>query len=155
MSDLHPTISDKERDVGMAEDGDWHTWQVRRSWDGLIEPDFTPPMLPGDELLAVRTYWVAVNVRGLILMLPSIRRLDVRLDRFPLDPADNGTAWDHIDLREFQTGEEWFGSFAGKIEFHRSGTYSTSAGLGYRVPSGDGTLKINSRIVKLLRQRDE
>jgi len=150
MSATHPTITDKDREVGMAEDGLWHPWQVKR-FDGLIEPDFAPPMLPGDELLDFRTYFVNVSVSGLIVTEPD-SRIDVRLDRYPFDPDDNGTAWNYISLTKRVVSGSWHGTFGGKIEIWREGSYSTSMGLGYRVSGG--AIKIDSRVVKFLRLRD-
>lgn len=162
MSTLHPTISDKGRDVGMNEDGEWNVWQVKRvgtpGFDGLIEPNVKPPLAPGDDPMKMRTYYVSVAVSGSVIEEP-LTRIDVRLDRYPFDASDNGTAWSYIELTK-RVKDGWHGTFGGKIEIYPDGyisnetgrPYSWSVGLGYRVVGG--ALRIDSRIVKFLRLPD-
>lgn len=160
MSDIHPTISDKDREVGMDEDGQWHATQVKRTWsDNLIEPDFAPPLVATDDPTKKRIYIVSTTLRGCVVDMPTIRSFTVRYDRYPFDPLDNGTYWTRVSLRDLDEKDAdghdiWFATLTGKLELWPvGGSYSTSWGIGYRI--NGGALKINSRVIKAVRQKDE
>lgn len=163
MSSLHPTISDKDRSVGMNEDGEWHGAKVLTEWDGVPVLDFVPPLRPEDDPTKMRTYWVDTRVGGKLLALPDTDRpvIEFRYDRVPVDDEDNGTALSNaIDLRLFRVGGLWHANWAGKVEFYPEGYVSPKTGLPYSWKArlsynvNGGRLTLDNRVVKLLRQRD-
>lgn len=159
MSDIHPTITDKDREVGMDEDDQWHATQIR-DFNGDIEPDFEPPLVTGDDPTKKRIYIVTTTLRGCVVTMPNVRSFTIRYDRYPFDSADNGTYWTRVSLRDLDEVDSsghpiWLATIIGKMEIYPAGgSYSTSMGVGYRAPS-DAALRINSRVVKFVRQLDE
>lgn len=137
MVALHPTFVDKSRLVTLKADGNWHAFGF--VFDGKATTKVVVP---------AGTYLLQYQLLG-SSVTPG--RLDTRIQRYPLDPADNGTAWDYIEL----PGGSWFGTRVGKVVVHQDGTYSTASGLDYRVRTRGQVVKASQRVLKFVRQRDD
>jgi hypothetical protein len=137
---LHPTISDKNRKVTLKLDGEWHPFTIRDT-DGKVKTSIVVP--PG-------IYILIYALVGKVTTRPS-QLTDLRVQRYPVDPKDNGTAWDTLDA--MNQGGSWHCTRSAKVEVKASGSYSTAIGIDYRGFSG--ALTCEQRILKFVRQRDE
>lgn len=136
------TITDKDRTVGMTENGEWNPFSIKDR-DGKIKWSVKPDE-PG-------VYILQYQLLGRIITKPTTR-LELRIQRYPIDPADGGTAWDYIDLDKTVKPSVWFGTRSGKVEILAAGDYSTSVGIDYRVSGG--RIERNQIVLKFIRQED-
>jgi hypothetical protein len=135
----HLTVSDKSRPVTLTGDGKWHAFSIKDK-DGKTKQSIKPE--PG-------VYILFYQLLGKVLMVPSTR-LEVRIQRYPVDPDDNGTAWDTIDTERGVT-TTWMGTRGGKVEVFANGDYSRGIGIDYRFKGGK--LECSQRILKFVAQQ--
>lgn len=141
MGDLHPTFEDKDRRVDLPADGQWQHVDFGPGGHTALKVD------PG-------VYLVLFSLRGLGTGLDT--DVEIAPQRYPLDPKDNGTAWNSVDPRRSVEPGKWFITTPAKIVIYAAGGYSLGAGIDVRAHGGRGCVfAVTSRVVKFLRQRDE
>lgn len=138
---VHVTISDKDRARRLLMDGQWHALDVL-DLDKTIKKVLMPP--PG-------TYEMTYHVNGRIVSMPA-SRLEHRIERYPIDLNDHGTAWDYTSFRDLVKPGFWFGRGGGKVVIYADGTYSTGVGIDYRGRSG--FVYLDDLVIKFVRQID-
>lgn len=168
MSELHPTITDKDRGtdglIGLIEDGDYHWLSIFDERDGLVKRAVIVPD---------GTYIVEGMVGGKILSLGPTDP-DFVLVRYHFKSTIANPTGQNGEFDQGEVGEKyhdvtgggavpvsrrvgrWFGPIGGKIVVRAGSTSPTEAhavGVDYRVDGG--RYARDTLILKFLRQRDE
>jgi len=134
------TIEDKNRPVTLAHDGAWHSIGIKDT-DGIIKKTIVPP--PG-------TYMLQYQLLGSVPRSWSGSRLEVRVQRYPVDAEGRGTAWDYIELHGLVTAATWMATRQAKVVVMPDGNYSTGIGLDYRIRGSGTGVVLAQRVLKFV-----
>lgn len=136
-------IVDKDRRQLLVSDGDWHPLNFRLENGRIVNSVGVGEGIPEG------VYLLQYQLRGKIVAMPATV-LELRVQRYPIDTEDAGTAYDYIDLTKRVTRDLWFGTRHAKVEVRATGNYSRKIGIDYRFRGG--SLTCTARVLKFVEQ---